>query len=207
VTASSASAPIPAALPVATAPRDRGYSTAWWGTLVLVTTEGMVFLALLSSYFFLRATARHWPIGGLPLLELPRTVLFSVILVASSIPIVLMEIALKCGHMGQVKFTLLLAFAMGAAFLVNTIYDFRNMEFGWRVNAYSSLFHTIIGLHALHVLVGLLMSATVQVKVWMGKVTPERHTTPEVFALYWHFVDGVWLFVFASLILSPHLVR
>lgn len=200
-------ASVPAALPVATAPHDRGYSTAWWGTLVLVTTEGMVFLALLSSYFFLRATARHWPLGGLPLPELPRTILFSVILIASSIPIVWMEVALRRGHMGQVKAMLLIAFVMGGAFLVNTIYDFRNMEFGWRVNAYSSLFHTIIGLHALHVLVGLLMSATVQVKVWMGKVTPERHTTPEVFALYWHFVDGVWVFVFASLILSPHLVR
>jgi heme/copper-type cytochrome/quinol oxidase subunit 3 len=94
---------------------------------------------------------------------------------------------------------------MGAAFLGNTAYDFTHMEFGWRVNAYSSLFHTIIGLHALHVLVGLLMSIVVQVKVWMGKVSRERHTTPEIFALYWHFVDGVWILVFTSLIVSPYI--
>ncbi len=213
MTAQSMPSPVPSSVPppttvtVATASPTRGYSTAWWGMLVLVTTEGMVFLALLSSYFFVRATANHWPLGGLPEPELPRTVLFTVILLSSSIPIFWMEHALRHGRMGQVKITLFLAFAMGAAFLANTVYDFRNMEFGWRVNAYSSLFHTIIGLHALHVLVGLLMSLTVQVKVWMGKVTAERHTTPEVFALYWHFVDGVWVFVFASLILSPHLVR
>ncbi|HEY7440150.1 MAG TPA: heme-copper oxidase subunit III [Acidimicrobiia bacterium] len=196
-----------ATLPVTTAPRDRGYSTAWWGMVVLITTEAMIFLALLSAYFFIRASVPRWPIGGLPEPELHRSVIFTVILLASSIPIVWMEVALKRGNMRQVKGTLLLAFLMGAAFLGNTAYDYTHMDFGWRVNAYSSLFWGIIGLHALHVLVGLLMSATVQVKVWLGKVSPERHTTPEVFALYWHFVDGVWIFVFTSLILSPHFGR
>ena len=81
------------------------------------------------------------------------------------------------------------------------------MEFGWRDNAYASLFYTIVGLHALHVFVGSLMSLTVQTKAWLGKVTAERHVTPEVFALYWHFVDGVWIFVFASLCLvAAHIV-
>ena len=193
------------ALPVRTAPRRRGYSTAWWGMVVLITTEAMVFLSLLSAYFFVRATSRAWPIGGLPRPELHRTIVFTVILLASSIPIFWMEHALRHGWMDQVKASLLIAFLMGAAFLGNTAYDFTHMEFGWRVNAYSSLFHTIIGLHALHVLVGLLMSIVVQVKVWMGKVSRERHTTPEIFALYWHFVDGVWILVFTSLIVSPYI--
>ena len=42
------------------------------------------------------------------------------------------------------------------------------------------------------------MSVIVQIKVWIGRFTPERHVTPEVFALYWHFVDVVWIFVFPS---------
>jgi heme/copper-type cytochrome/quinol oxidase subunit 3 len=112
----------------------------------------------------------------------------------------------KRGKMAQVKAGLLLSFLMGAAFLGNTAYDFTHMEFGWRVNAYSSLFHTIVGLHAIHVLVGLLMSLVVQAKVWTGRVSRERHVTPDVFALYWHFVDGVWIFVFGALFLSVHLV-
>ena len=62
-------------------------------------------------------------------------------------------------------------------------------------------------IHALHVLVGLLMSLTVQAKVWTGRVTPECHVTPDVFALYWHFVDGVWVFVFPIMFLVPHWVR
>ncbi len=194
-----------ATVPVRTAPRGRGYSTAWWGMVMLITTEAMIFLSLLSAYFFVRATSSEWPIGGLPLPELHRTIIFSIVLIGSSVPILWMEHALRLGRMGQVKASLLIAFLMGAAFLGNTIYDYLNMEFGWRVNAYSSLFHTIIGLHALHVLIGLAMSVVVQLKAWMGKISKDRHTTPEVFALYWHFVDGVWIFVFASLILSPHL--
>jgi heme/copper-type cytochrome/quinol oxidase subunit 3 len=188
-------------------PRTRGYSTAWWGMVVLICTEAMVFLALLSAYFFVRAGASKWPPPGISPPELHRSVLFTVVLLGSSIPIFWMEHALFRGHMRQVAVSLAIAFVMGAAFLANTAYDFLNQEFGFRENAYASLFWVIIGLHAIHVLVGLLMSATVQAKVWTGRVTPERHVTPEVFALYWHFVDGVWIFVFSALILSPHIGR
>jgi heme/copper-type cytochrome/quinol oxidase subunit 3 len=188
-------------------PRTRGYPTAWWGMVVLIGTEAMVFLALLSAYFFVRAGAPAWPPPGIAAPELHRSVVFTIVLLGSSIPIFWMEHALGRGHMRQVAISLGIAFVMGAAFLANTAYDFLNMEFGLRENAYASLFWVILGLHAIHVLVGLLMSATVQVKVWTGRVTPERHVTPEVFALYWHFVDGVWIFVFSSLILSPQLGR
>jgi heme/copper-type cytochrome/quinol oxidase subunit 3 len=186
-------------------PRTRGYSTAWWGMVVLITTEAMVFLALIAAYFFVRAGEPRWPPTGIPLPELHRSVVFSFVLLGSSIPIFWMEHALFRGHMRQVKVTLAIAFLMGAAFLGNTIYDYLHMEFGLRENAYTSLFWVILGLHAIHVLVGLLMSLTVQAKVWTGRVTPEHHVTPEVFSLYWHFVDGVWVVVFASLFLSPHL--
>ncbi len=195
-----------AAVSVATAPRTRGYPSAWRGTAVLITTEAMVFLALLSSYFFVRASSPRWPIGGLPPPELVRSSVFTVFLLGSSIPIFWMEAALHRGHMQRVKTGLLISFLMGAAFLGNTAYDFTHMEFGWRVNAYSSLFHTIIGLHAIHVLVGLLMSLVVQAKVWTGRVSQERHVTPDVFDLYWHFVDGVWIFVFGSLFLSVRIL-
>ena len=64
----------------------------------------------------------------------------------------------------------------------------------------------IVGLHALHVLVGLLMSVVVQIKVWpVGLIDAEHHISVEVFALYWHFVDVVWMFVFSSLFISAHI--
>jgi heme/copper-type cytochrome/quinol oxidase subunit 3 len=198
---------VAAAPVVRTAPVTRGYSTAWWGMVVLIMTEAMIFLALLSAYFFVRAGSKEWPLGGIEVPELPRTIIFTVILLGSSIPIFWMEHALFRGHMRQVEAGLLISFLMGAAFLVNTVYDFQHMGFGWRDNTYASLFYVILGLHGLHVLAGLVMSATVQAKVLTGRVSKEHHTTPEVFALYWHFVDGVWIFVFGSLFVAAHLIR
>ena len=196
----------PATVPVRTTTRTRGYPTAWWGMAVFITTEFMIFLGLLSAYFFLRSTSPHWPPGDLQPPELVRSSIFTVVLLSSSIPIFWMEWALPRGHMLQARVGLLLSFLMGAAFLGNTAYDYLHMEEGWRSNAYTSLFFTIVGLHALHLLVGLVMSLTVQTKVWLGKVTPDRHVTPDVFALYWHFVDGVWILVFTSLFVTAHFV-
>jgi len=50
-----------------------------------------------------------------------------------------------------------------------------------------------------------VMSAVVQVKVATGRITSRHHMTLRVVGIYWHFVDGVWVVVFASLFLSPHL--
>ena len=97
---------------------------------------------------------------------------------------------------------LLVSGVMGAAFLAFTLKDFHDLTFGWRDNAYGSIFYTIVGLHALHVFVGLCMNVWSQIKAWQGKFSAERHTTVEVFSLYWHFVDAVWIFVFLSLFLS-----
>ena len=62
---SQAALPVEPDLLIRTAPRTRGYSTAWWGMVVLITTESMVFLALLAAYFFVRAGASRWPLGGI----------------------------------------------------------------------------------------------------------------------------------------------
>jgi heme/copper-type cytochrome/quinol oxidase subunit 3 len=59
-------------------------------------------------------------------------------------------------------------------------------------------------LHGAHVAIGLLMNLVVQAKARLGRLGPDRHLTLSVFALYWHFVDVVWIFVFSSLYLSPH---
>jgi heme/copper-type cytochrome/quinol oxidase subunit 3 len=181
------------------------YATAWWGMVVLIATESMVFVILLGSYFFLRATAPHWPPGDIKGPELRLSVPFSFVLWGSSIPIFYAESAIRRGSQRGLRAGLAVSAVMGLAFLAYTAKDFRDLTFGWRDNAYGSIFYTIVGLHALHVFVGLCMNGLVQVKAWQGKFTASRHTTVEVFSLYWHFVDAVWIFVFASLFLSEAL--
>jgi heme/copper-type cytochrome/quinol oxidase subunit 3 len=183
----------------------RSYSTAWWGMAVLIITEGMVFAILLASYFFLRAASKEWPIGGIELPKLGLAIPFSFVLWGSSIPIFVAEAALRKGRIATFKAGLAVSFVMGLAFFAFTLYDFNDLHFGWRDNAYGSIYYTIVGLHAIHVVVGLGMNVVVQLKAWLGRYARGRHASAEVFGLYWHFVDVVWLFVFPSLYLSPHI--
>jgi heme/copper-type cytochrome/quinol oxidase subunit 3 len=185
--------------------RRRGYSTAWWGMVVLIITEAMVFAILLAAYFFLRASSKQWPPSPIEPPELTLAVPYSFVLWASSIPIFWAEAAISKGRQGALRAGLLVSFLMGLAFLSWTVKDFHDLHFGWQDNAYGSIFYTIVGLHALHVVVGLLINVIVQFKAWAGKFNADRHTTVEVFSLYWHFVDAVWLAVFPALFLSAHL--
>jgi heme/copper-type cytochrome/quinol oxidase subunit 3 len=185
--------------------RRRGYSTAWWGMVSLITTEGMIFAILLAAYFFLRASAKEWPPAGVELPDLKLSVPFSFVLWGSSLPIFWAEAAIRKGKVAALRTGLWISFVMGAAFLAYTVKDFEDLHFGWKDHAYGSIFYVVVGLHGLHVLIGLLMNLVVQAKASQGKFSAERHQTVEVFSLYWHFVDVVWVAVFGSLFLSAHI--
>jgi heme/copper-type cytochrome/quinol oxidase subunit 3 len=188
--------------PIARRPgRPRGY----WGLVSLIATEATLFIGLLATYFFLRASSNQWPQGGIKPPDLTTISIFSVILVASSGPVIVAEIAIKRGGVRAMRTGLVVAFLMGAAFLAHEGYEWAHLEFNWTRNAYTSIFYATTGLHAIHVLIGLLVNLQVQVKSWMGKIDRDHHMSMDVFGLYWHFVDGVWIFVFGSLYLSAHI--
>ncbi|HEV2766401.1 MAG TPA: cytochrome c oxidase subunit 3 [Acidimicrobiales bacterium] len=183
-------------------PRRRTYPTGWWGMVVLIMTEAMIFAGLLSSYFFVRAISPEWPLGHIEPPELKRISLFTVVLLGSSVPIFWAESAIRKGNQRGLRLGLLLSFLLGAIFMANLFFEYEELHFGVRDNAYASLYYAITGLHGLHVFVGLVMNLVVQIKAWQGKFTASRHLTVEIFGLYWHFVDVVWIFVFSSLYVS-----
>lgn len=186
--------------------RHAGYGRGFWGVAVLIGTEGMLFVALVATYFFLRASSRAWPLGGI---ESPaigvRAWVFTALLLGSSLPIFWADSRLQRGRVDGVRLALALSALMGAAFLLDTVLEFRDLTFGWDTNAYGSIYYVIVGLHATHVAVGLAISLVVQLKLWMGLIDAEHHTSVEVFSLYWHFVDTVWILVFSAVFISPHL--
>ncbi|MGH2788334.1 MAG: cytochrome c oxidase subunit 3 [Actinomycetota bacterium] len=182
-------------------------SFGWWGMVWLIATEAMLFGALIASYFYLRfKSGVEWPPGDIakPTLALP--LVMTVILLSSSIPVHMAERAVKKGNQRTLRVGLAVGFVLGAAFLSlqSVEYAEKLREFSPTTNAYGSLFFTITGFHGLHVLIGLLFSLWTQTRAWRDAFDENRHVTVQNFTMYWHFVDVVWIFVLATIYLSPN---
>jgi cytochrome c oxidase subunit 3 len=66
------------------------------------------------------------------------------------------------------------------------------------------LYFTMTGLHALHMLIGIAVVATIACFAWKGRYSPEYYNPVEITGLYWHFVDIVWIFLYPLLYLIAH---
>jgi heme/copper-type cytochrome/quinol oxidase subunit 3 len=184
-----------------------GRSLGWWGTVCLIATEAMVFALLLFGWFYLWAIAPHWPLGDIKDPELMKSGIRTAILLGSSIPIHIAERAIKAGKRGRAARALALGWLMGAVFLAGHLMEYAELwkDFRPSTNAYGSAFYTITGLHAAHLLVGLVVIAYLLVRTVNGRYDEHRHEPIVNGAMYWHFVDAVWAVVYTSLYLAVSL--
>jgi cytochrome c oxidase subunit I+III len=178
-------------------------SVGWWGMAAVVVTEGAFFAYLLFSYFYLASISSNpWPSEvprfGLPLVN-------TLILLASSAVVVWAHRGIRAGHTRPLRLGLAGAIALGVLFLALQAVEYSRETASATRDAYGSLFYTITGFHGAHVLVGLIMLVVVLVRALRGHFTNGRYEAVSNVALYWHFVDVVWLAVFTSLYVTPHL--
>ena len=182
------------------------WSVGVWGMAAVVTTEGAFFAYLLFSYFYLSSmSANPWP-ATTPKLPLP--IVNTCLLLASSAMVWWAERGIARGRRGRLAGGLAVAAALGIAFLsLQGVEYYREFTGGLTPTheAYGSLFYTITAFHGAHVFVGLIMLCVVLVRTLRGHFVAERHEAVSNAALYWHFVDAVWLAVFTTLYITPHL--
>jgi heme/copper-type cytochrome/quinol oxidase subunit 3 len=186
-------------LPVSSTDRR---SPGWWGMVLVIATEAGFFAYLLFGYFYLASLARGpWPPSGAPSLRLalPNTI----ILIASSVTMWWADSGIRRGAQRRLRAGLAVTFVLGVVFLSLQGVEYARATFTPATDAYGSLFFTITGFHGAHVAAGLIMNVVVQVRAWANHFTAERHLAVANVAMYWHFVDVVWLVVFLSLYLSP----
>jgi heme/copper-type cytochrome/quinol oxidase subunit 3 len=182
-------------------------TTASLGMLLLILTEGIFFALLFTSYFYIRANTNAWPQGRIEPQELLVPSINTFLLITSSVPLFFAERAIKRGDQGGLRIGLAVSFTLGVAFLGLQMYEYASIKYHADANAYASLFFVITGFHSVHVFVGLLMNAFVQLRAWLGHFTKERHLAVQNASWYWHFVDAVWIFIFLIVYLSPHWYR
>ncbi len=93
---------------------------------------------------------------------------------------------------------LALAVAFGVLFTFFQIYEYSHAAFGFAGNIYGASFFMATGFHGFHVLIGSIFLTVCLIRAIKGHFTPEQHIGFEAAAWYWHFVDVVWLFLFAA---------
>ena len=93
---------------------------------------------------------------------------------------------------------LIVAVVLGVAFTGLQAYEYSHAAFGLSDTSYASGFYLATGFHGLHVIIGTIFLAVCLVRFMRGQMTQEQHVGFEAAAWYWHFVDVVWLFLFAA---------
>jgi cytochrome c oxidase subunit 3 len=167
------------------------------GMFSLIAAESAIFTIFVVAYIFYLGKSASAPTPQ-DVLELP---IFSTIcLLSSSLTIHLAVRALRQEKIVAFGLWWLVTMTLGTIFLVSTGREWQHLiyEKGLTVstNLFGTTYYSLVGLHAFHVTVGLLAIALTMIFTLLGKVGPEHSERAEVFSLYWHFVDVVWVIVF-----------
>lgn len=172
--------------------------------LLFLASLGMGFAAVLVFYFVMRSRAAVWPPPGTP--PLPAGLwLSTVLLIGTSASLLVARHSLRQERAPAAARALLIALLAGLAFLFSQI---ANWWLAWAANLppgrnmFSITFYLLTGLHAAHIIGGLVPLAVVTARALRGRYSAAHHAGVTYCAMYWHFLDAVWLVIFAALLLS-----
>ena len=174
------------------------------GTIIWLASELMFFAGLFAMYFTARARATEgWPPEPTEL-NLPYATVFTLILVASSFTCQFGVFAAESGNVYGLRRWFTITFAMGLTFVLGQAYEYYELiSEGTTISSstFGSVFYLTTGFHALHVIGGLVAFVFVLIRSTMGRFTPAQATAAIVVSYYWHFVDVVWIGLFATIYL------
>lgn len=185
---------------------DTGLTNVKLGIWLFLASEVMLFGGLFSAYILLRINAIEWPVGS-EILSVPIGTFNTVVLITSSVTMVLCYAALKQDDLLGYKRYMAMTIGLSVLFLAVKGYEyFDKFSHGDypSVSTYFAIYFTLTGLHALHIVGGVIVNG-----YFLGPGSalwntnkPQFINRIEAAGLYWHFVDLVWIFLFPVLYLT-----
>lgn len=178
-------------------------SRARVGMACLLASETSFFLVFLVAHAAYRGRSLS---GPQPAEVLATPVLGTICLLSSSATIALAVRALRAGRRGTFRAWWAATIALGAIFLVGTALEWRDLlARGLRIstNLFGTTFYSLVGLHALHVAVGIALLSIALALSLRDRLGPAAAERAEILSWYWHFVDTVWIAVLTSVYLVP----
>jgi cytochrome c oxidase subunit III len=177
------------------------------GMICLIIAESAIFTIFVVAYLYYLGRDISGPTPR-EVLEAPWRAEFpwltrigvnSICLFASSWTIHRALRALSRGNIRLFGTWWLLTVLLGGYFLLGTWLEWKDLIFNKglsiQTNLFGTTFYSLVGLHAFHVLLGLIALSIVMLLTWARAVKQEHHARLDVLSLYWHFVDGIWVVV------------
>lgn len=184
-----------------------------YGMILFIASEVMFFVAWFWAFFDaslyageaiqaarVEHTGGHWPPQGIATFDpwhLP--LVNTLILLTSGTTVTWAHHALQHNDRDGLKWGLICTVILGALFTCVQAYEYAHAGFTFSENIYGATFFMATGFHGFHVLVGTIFLAVCLFRALAGHFKPEQHFGFEAAAWYWHFVDVVWLFLFACI--------
>jgi cytochrome c oxidase subunit III len=187
-----------------------GISNPILGMILFICSEVMFFSGLFAAYFSVRASSPHWPptsatvpadlaerfnLHAEPFFALALTL----ILITSSVTCQVAVNAIRRDDRTLFVRAIGITLVLGIVFLIGQAYDYSTLGFGISDTPFGTTFYTLTGFHGAHVFGGAVMLSVVLYRGLAGQFSARHHDAVEAASLYWHFVDVVWIALFATL--------
>ena len=168
---------------------------AFW---TFIGSECLLFGTLISTYLIYKGKS---VVGPYPheILNIPFTSISTFDLLLSSLVMVLALAAVQRGNARGTRVWLAATALLGMTFLGGQVYEFTHFVhkgLTLKTNLFGASFFTLTGFHGTHVTLGVIWLLTLWIEAYRGRVPPAKSLNLEIAALYWHFVDVVWIVIF-----------
>jgi len=169
------------------------------GMFLFIASEIMLFGAFFTAYFFVRVVnGLDWPPEQFHLPVFVAGVNTAILLTSSATMHWALQ-SIKRGNRVGLQAGLLLTFMMGLTFLLTQILEYARVGFAPHDTAFGTIFFSLTGLHGAHVAIGLLLLLSVTIRAFRGHYSAKAHAGVEIPGIYWHFVDVMWIVVYATI--------
>ena len=171
---------------------------------IFLASEVMFFGSLFATFFYLVASHSNWPPGGFtPVEPWPVPFFNTIVLLSSGGTMAVSHLAIQVGNRRRFLLWLVITIVLGTLFELGQAYEFLRADVfrTFTANEFATAFFTMTGFHGLHVLGGLIFLVVILARALNGQFSAQHHVGVAAASIYWHFVDGVWVFLYGVLYL------
>jgi cytochrome o ubiquinol oxidase subunit III len=181
--------------------------TKIFGFWLYLMTDLLIFTVLFAAFVVLRNNTFGGPTGR-ELFELPTALAETLLLLVSSFTCALGIYEIQRENKRSAIVFFLLTFLLGLSFLyieLAEFHDFISRGASWNRSAFLSSFFTLVGTHGLHISIGLIWMLVMMFRIALRPLTASSVSRIWRMALFWHFLDVVWIFIFTIVYAMGHL--